>query len=239
MTARTKAFGWIALCVALVAFFLWQRTRIAKLHEANGDLRARLAEVQHGPIDEQTKVAAVPSPDPELLRLRAEVAELRRRQTALALSNSTARSTNVPALNEADELPFEIREQQSTRVLMRLVLAMLMIVADREEQKASGRFEIVDANGVLTADIRRECEKLLKESEETSAVDLDKALSDVEFLITDAADLAKLHPNTIVARSVAMKMPYGKWRRIYAFADGSAHRRVHDTPDEIWQAPPQ
>ena len=118
---------------------------------------------------------------------------------------------------------------------MRLVLAMLMIVVDREEQKAGGKFEIVDGSGVLTADIRRECERLLKESEEGSAIDLDKAMSDVEFLITDAADLARMHPNTIVARSVPMKMPNGKWRRVYAFADGSAHRRVHDTPDEVWQ----
>lgn len=122
---------------------------------------------------------------------------------------------------------------------MRLVLAMHMIMVDREEQKAVGKLEIVDANGALTAALRRESEKLLSEGEEMKDVHLDVALRDVEFLITDAAEIRKLHPNTIVARSVPMKMPNGKWRRVYAFADGSAHRRVHDTPDEIWQASPQ
>jgi hypothetical protein len=233
---RTKSLA-LAIGVALIVVLFWQRARIEKLRAENGDLGAKLAAAQAEPREQPSPMTPA-SPDPELMRLRAEVAELRRQKDPLR-SNTTSHVTQSSNVSEPVELPFEVREQHSTWVLMRLVLAMHMIMVDREEQKAVGKLEIVDANGALTAALRRESEKLLSEGEEMKDVHLDVALRDVEFLITDAAEIRKLHPNTIVARSVPMKMPNGKWRRVYAFADGSAHRRVHDTPDEIWQASPQ
>jgi hypothetical protein len=239
VNARTKTAALTALYIAVVLLLIWQRRQITRLDQHNAELRARLGDIKRELPPEPAKPATAPDSNPELLRLRAEVANLRRQHTELTRSNSTPRVASTSATDTGAELPFEIREQQSTQVLKRLVLAMHMIIVDREEQKAGGKLEVVDANGALGSDIRRKCETLLKEGDETSGMDLDNALRDIEFLITDAADLRKLEPNTIVARSVPMKMPNGKWRRVYAFADGSAHRLVHDTPDEVWQAPAQ
>jgi hypothetical protein len=140
---------------------------------------------------------------------------------------------------ESAERPFETRVQHNTWGMMRLVLAMHSVMADREQAGAQGKYPIVDANGQLTPELRQECEKFLKEDDATSAVDFSTVWPDVELVITDAADVHKLDGNTIIARTVAMQTPDGKWTRVYAFADGHAQRRAHNTPDEVWQAPAQ
>jgi len=235
MKARTKAFGWIALCVALLAIFLWQRTRIQRLQAENAELRTKLATVKIEAAREQPGPSAPGSPDPELLRLRAEVAELRRQNAKLARTGATSPVKQQPKAFEPGELPYEIRVQHNTWGLMRLLLAMRSVTADREEAGAAGKYPIVGADGQLTPELRRECEKFLREDDTTSAVDFSTVWPDVELVITDAADIRKLDGNTIVARTVAIKTPEGKWTRVYVLADGSGHRRVHATPDEIWQ----
>jgi len=233
MKARTKVFGWIALCVALVAIFLWQRTRMTELQRRNAELQ--LAERRQPSPGEPALPMAAQSPDPELLRLRAEVAELRRQNAELARTDAMSRVKQQPKALEPVELPYETRIQHNTWGLMRLQLAMLSIMADREEAGVAGKYPIVGADGQLAPELRREWEKILERDETTSGVDSNTVWPDVELVITDAADVRKLDPNTIVARTVAIKTPEGKWARVYVLADGSGHRRVHNAPDEVWQ----
>lgn len=225
---------WVALavCVALIVAFFWQRTRIEKLRTENGDLGAKLAAAQAVVTHEQSAPVMPASPDPELLRLRAEVAELRRQTTQLSRARGPlVKQTQNP---ETDERPFETRIRHNTLGMMRLVLAMRSVMSD-----GGGSYPIVNANGELTPELRRECERFLREDDATSAVDFNTVWPDVELVITDAADVRKLDGNTIIARTVPIKSPDGKWARVYVFADGSGHRRVHDTPDEVWQGAPE
>ena len=239
MEGRRTWLALAALCVALIVILFWQRTRMEKLRAENAGLRTQLGAVPVDAVREQPAPIARSTPHPELLRLRAEVAELRRQNLELARLAPTSRVQQAATDSESSELPFEIRQGQNTHVLKRLVLAMHVIMVDRGEGNAGGKLDIVSANGELTPEMRREIEKLLNESDETTEIDLDKAWRDIELLISDGAEIRKLDPNTIVARTVPMRMPNGKWKRVYAIADGSAHQRVHDTPDEVWQAPAQ
>jgi hypothetical protein len=239
MNGRRSWLVLAALCAALVVILVWLGARMKKLRAETAELRAKLAAAQVDVSRERLKPDAPASPDPELLRLRAEVAELRRQKAEVARGVPALRGRETATDIETPELPLEIRQRQDTQVLMRLVLAMHMIIVDREKGNAAGKLQIVGANGELTPEMRREIEKLLNESDETTEIDLDKAWRDIELLISDGAEIRKLDPNTIVARTVPMRMPNGKWKRVYAIADGSAHQRVHDTPDEVWQAPAQ
>jgi hypothetical protein len=234
MKNRAKTLALIALCVAVLMLLFWQRTRITKLHQRNAELRAQLADAQHKPAAEQPKPTTPTTPNPELLRLRAEVAELRRQKVEIARAMPGSRPESNLKSAETDELPFEIRVRQNTLGMMRLVLALLSVAADREE---AGGIPVVDKDGQLTAELHREWEKYLKEDDTTATVDSATVWRDVELLITDAADIRKLDLNTIIARSAPIKGPNGKWTRVYVFRDGHAQRRDHETPDEIWQAP--
>jgi hypothetical protein len=234
MNDRAKRFALAALCLALIVVLFWQRTRMQRLVAENVELRTKLA-ARIDPPRERPAPTAQASPGPELLRLRAEIAELRRQKAEVARSNFSPRVAQSTGANESSELPLEMRQLQGSQVLKRLVLAMHVIMVDRA--KGDGQLQIVGPNGELTPEMRREIEKLLGEGEETTGINLDKAWRDIELLITDGGEIRKLDPNTVVARTVPMKMPNGKWMRVYAIADGSAHRRVHDTPDEVWQAP--
>ena len=235
MKARTKAWSWIALCVVLVAIFLWQRTRITELQRRNAELQAQLAERQQPPRGKPAQPMAAQSSDAELLRLRSEVAELRRQNVELARTAGRSPVSQQAKALEPVELPYEIRIQHNTWGLMRLQLAMLSIMADRDKAGVEGKYPIVGADGQLTPELRREWEKILGEDETTSGVDSSTVWPDFELVITDAADVRKLDSNTIVARTVAIRTPEGKWTRVYVLADGSGHRRVHNTPDEVWQ----
>jgi hypothetical protein len=237
MKGRAKTLTLIALCLAVLVLLLWQRSQITKLNQHNADLRAQLDDAQHKPVAEQPEPATPPSPNPELLRLRAEVAELRRQKVALARNASISSVEQPSPPTDSGELPFETRVQHNTWGIMRLVLAMRLL-ANEGGTRGGGKVPVVSASGELLPEIRARWEKFLKEDDTTVAVDFAKVWPDVELLVTDAADLDKLDGNTIVARTVAIKTPSGKWTRVYAFADGSAHRRVHDTPDEVWQATP-
>jgi hypothetical protein len=235
MSDRAKRCALAALCVALIMVLFWQRTQMQRLREENAKLRVELAAWFVGP---QAREEVAPTPDPELLRLRAEVAELRRQRAELARATPRSRASDEINSTEADKLPFEIRVQHNTWGMMRLTLAMLSIAADREEAGVTGKFPIVNADGQLTPELRREWEKIVGEDDATSAVDISTVWPDVELVITDAADVRKLDPNTIIARTVPIKTPEGKWTRVYVLADGSGHRRVHGSADEVWQGQP-
>ena len=224
------------LCVGVVVLLVWQRTQTTKLRQQNTELRTELATWFVGPRTAEPPSRTVSSPDPELLRLRAEVAELRRQTSQLARTARTHIAQSTKAV-ETGELPFETRIQHNTWGMMRLVLAMRSVMSDREQAGTQGQYPIVDANGQLTPEIRRECERFLKEDEATSAVDFSTVWPNVELVITDAADILKLDGDTIIARTVPIKSPDGKWTRVYVLANGVGHRRVHNTPDEVWQAP--
>jgi len=238
MNDRAKRLALAALCVALIVVLLWQRTQIQRLRAENGELRTKLTAARVDVPREQLKPNAPAIPDPELLRLRAEVAELRRQNAELARTAAMSPVKQQPKSPETGELPYETRVQHNTWGLMRLLLAMRSVMADREEAGAAGKYPIVGADGQLTPELRRECEKFLREDDTTSAVDFSTVWPDVELVITDAADIRKLDGNTIVARTVAIKTPEGKWTRVYVLADGSGHRRVHGNPDEVWQGQP-
>jgi len=234
MNGRRKWLALAAWCVVLIVVLFWQRTQIIKLQQQNTELRVELATWFVGP---QPRGEVTRSPGPELLRLRAEVAELRGQNAKLVRTAATS-SVKQPKSPETGELPYETRVQHNTWGLMRLSLAMRSVMAEREEAGAAGKCPIVGADGQLTPELRRECEKFLREDDTTSAVDFSTVWPDVELVITDAADIRKLDGNTIVARTVAIKTPEGKWTRVYVLADGSGHRRVHGSPDEVWQGQP-
>jgi hypothetical protein len=238
MNHRAKRFALAALCVALIVILFWQRTQVQRLRTENAELRTKLTAAQVDRPREPLKPNAPVSPDPELLRLRAEVAELRRQKIQLARATPRSNASDENNSTEADKLPFETRVLHNTRGMMRLVLAILSIAADREDAGATGKFPIVNAEGQLTPKLRREWEKIVKEDDATSGVEISTVWPDVELVITDAADIRKLDGNTIVARTVPIKTPEGKWTRVYVLADGSGHRRVHETPDEVWQGRP-
>jgi len=238
MSDQAKRFALAALCVALIVVLFWQRTQMQRLRAENAELRTKLTAAQVDPRREPLKPDAPGSPDPELLRLHAEVAELRRQKAELVRTTPRSRANDEVNSTEADKLPFEIRIQHNTWGTMRLVLALLSIAADREEAGVTGKFPIVNADGQLTPELRREWEKIVKEDDATSAIEISTVWPDVELMITDAADIRKLDGNTIIARTVPIKNPEGKWTRVYVLADGSGHRRVHDGPDEVWQGQP-
>jgi hypothetical protein len=237
MKGRAKTFALITLCVSVVVLLILQRTRITKLYQQNAELRAQLAEVQRKPAAEQPKPATATSPDPELLRLRAEVAELRRQRVDLARTGASSRVQQVTTTAGPGELPLDIWRRNNTQVLKSLVLALHLTISDRRPGKPGEKLEIANTNGDLTPELRREIEKLLNRDGESRDANLDAAWRDIELLITDAAEFGKLDPVTIIARTIPRKTEDGKWMRVYAIADGSAHVRVHNTPDEVWQAP--
>ena len=234
MNGRAKTFGLIALCVAVLVLLLWQRTQITKLRQQNAELGAQLAAAQPQPSAEQPKPAVAPDPNPELLRLRAEVAELRRQKVELPRTAATSRVQQSIAPGDPAEVPPEIWRRNNARVLKSLVLALHLAISERQA-KPEEKLPIFSPNGELTPEIRREIQNAL--NRESSDINLDAAFKDIELLIGDAADLGKLDPVTIIARTVPRKTTDGKWMRVYAIADGSAHVRVHNTPDEVWQAP--
>lgn len=236
MNGRAKTFALIAFCVAVLVLLLWQRTQITKLNQQNTELRTQLANVQQKPPIEQPKPATATTPNPELLRLRAEVAELRRQKVDVARTAGTSRVQQPIAPDDPGEVPLDTWRRNNTQVLKSLVLALHLGIPERP-LKPEEKIQIVNPNGELTPELRREIEKGLKRDSESNDVNLDAAWRDIELLITDAADLGKLDPVTIIARTVPRKTADGKWMRVYAIADGSAHVRVHNTPDEVWQAP--
>jgi hypothetical protein len=234
MKGRAKTFALIVLCVAVVVLLIWQRSQITKLNRHNADLRAQLADAQREPPAEQPKPATTTSPNPELLRLRAEVAELRRQKGDVARTGATSRVQQPITPGDPGEVPLEIWRGNNAQVLKSLVLALHLAISERPP-KPEEKLQIINPNGELAPEIRREVQNAL--NRESSDINLDAAFRDIELLISDAADLGKLDPVTIIARTVPRKTPDGKWMRVYAIADGSAQVRVHNTPDEVWQAP--
>src|SRR5687767_9371478 len=123
MNRRAKWLALAAVCLALMVALFWQRTRMEKLRAENAELKMKLAAAQVDVPREEAMAIAPASPDPELLRLRAEVAELRRQTSQVARA---APSRMVPQTKGAEsaERPFETRVQHNTWGMMRLVLAM-------------------------------------------------------------------------------------------------------------------
>jgi hypothetical protein len=85
-----------------------------RLRAENAELRAKLGATQVNNLREPLKPNAPASPDPELLRLRAEVAELRRQKAELTRATLRSRASDEVNASEADKLPFEIRVRHNT-----------------------------------------------------------------------------------------------------------------------------
>ena len=84
MNGRRSWLVLAALCAALVVILVWLGARMKKLRAETAELRAKLAAAQVDVSRERLKPHAPATPDPELLRLRAEVAELRRQKAEVA-----------------------------------------------------------------------------------------------------------------------------------------------------------
>jgi hypothetical protein len=115
MNGRRKWFSLAVLCAAVVVLLLWQRTRMERPRAENAELREKLAAAAQVDVPRE-EIRGIPpaTPNPELLRLRAEVAELRRQTNDLARSPSLSSAKSETQPPETAELPFETRIDRNT-----------------------------------------------------------------------------------------------------------------------------
>jgi hypothetical protein len=224
----------VLICIVALVLLWLQHARLREMRLENDGLRRQWEQAKGSPPASSVRPTRAPWLDAELFHLRGEIARLRVEQGAL---NSKSNTTGKAFTTDDDgELPFEMRRQNNTRVLMRAVLAMLSLADDRRRRATQGKLEFIDAEGKPTTTFRNEIEKLLSRDPSTRDTDLEAAWRDLEFLVTGGDEILKLDPNTIIARTIPLKTPDGKWMRVYAIADGSAHARSHNTPDEVWDS---
>jgi cytoskeletal protein RodZ len=114
---RVKAFGLVALFLGLSGFIIWQQTQLKRLATEAAALREQVTQAFAAQTESEPRAQSLPgtgqlpeeSPSPELLRLRGEVAVLKR-QLAEAGKASAART---PPPNSAELNPPTARQEES------------------------------------------------------------------------------------------------------------------------------
>lgn len=227
----------VASVVVVVALFIQQRQiRVARAQ--NEQLRAQVQAAEQQAADAASRVAAqtnLPTgPDPELLRLRGEVARLRaveaelsRARQQLAQKAAAPPPAPAPSPAPAEEAVTQYNQRLTgmTTGMKQLALALRILCNDETATDKS-----IVQNGQLNPKLTQ----VLSTTENPSPIDW----ANVELLVSDAGALNKVDPNTLIARMKPIQSPDGKWVRVYAMADGSVHRRVHQTPEEFWDGSP-
>lgn len=168
-------------------------------------------------------------PDPELLRLRAEVARLRGVETELARMRQqmsqpkTAAPAPAQPIAPAEEAVAQYNQRLTTMTTSMKQIGLALRILSNDETATD---KSILQNGQLNPGI----------SEALATIDNAPAIdwANVELLISNAGGLDKMDPATVLARTKPMQTPDGKWVRVYGMADGSATRIVHQTPDEVW-----
>jgi hypothetical protein len=229
-----------AASLVIVAALFVQQRQVRAARAQNEQLRAQLAAAEQQAEDASGRLARaqtnVPTgPDPELLRLRGEVARLRAVEAELATArqrmNQPKPAAPPPAAVQPPAPAEEAMAQYNQRVgamttsMKQIALALRLLCNDQATTDKS-----ILPNGQLNPKLTQ----LLSTGENAAAIDW----SNVELLISDAGALNQVDPNTLIARSKPIQSPDGRWMRVYAMADGSAHRRAHQTPEEIWDGSP-
>jgi len=228
----------VAVGAVATGFIIHQQKQIERWRAENESLRAQAAaaELQAQNAAVQAKPADVvtpTSPDAELLRLRAEVARLRGVEAELARArqqiSQTKASSPAPAQSPtaAEEAFAQHNQRLATMTVGMKEIGLALRILSNDETATD---KSILQNGQLNPRIT----EALSTIENASPIDW----ANVELLVSDAGALNKVDPNSLIARTKPIQTPDGQWVRAYARADGSAHRRVHQTPDEVWDGSP-
>jgi hypothetical protein len=228
-----------AAALGVGGFLFFQQKQIRQARAQNEQLRAQLQAAEQQAIEAAARPAPVqtntPSgPDPELLRLRAEVARLRALEAELARTRqqlAQAKAAPVaPAVQPVQPPPVAdaAAAAQHQELVIRTVNGMkqlgLGINLLARDQTAADKSII--QNGQLNPTLAQS----LKTAENSPGIDL----SQIELLVTDAGQLHNAAPETIVARTKPIATPDGKWLRVYTRWDGSAQQILHRNPNDVW-----
>jgi hypothetical protein len=225
--------------LALGALLFYQQKQIRQARAQNEQLRAQVevaeqqaAEAASRPPVVQTNTPS--GPEPELLRLRAEVARLRGLETELARARQQLAQTKAapvaPPVQPVQPAPAAdpALAAQHQEQVMRMAVAMknlgLGINLLAHDQT------VADKSVIQNGQLNPKLAQVLATPENPAGVDL----SNIELLVTDAGQLNNTAPATLLARTKPIPTPDGKWLRVYAMGDGSSQQRLHQTPDEVW-----
>lgn len=219
--------------VGLVTTAIVQRSANRSLRAELDAAHTALEAEKEKPAPQPLVEAQRPADDMELLRLRGEVARLRRVAVELEQTKrefASFRQTSVRAAQQAQSqqpAPISIAASNITRTvnnMKQMGLALRMIAHDKIESEfiADGK-----ATPALVKAIGSE-------------ITVKKVLENVTLLVNHSAEIDQLvnnDPNRVVGFSTtAMQDDEGRWIRAYLMADGSVTRRQHATAEEIWDA---
>jgi hypothetical protein len=231
-----KAMIVAAGALAVGAFiFYHQYGEIGRARAQNEQLRAQLQAAEQQAAEAATRPAAMATntpagPDPELLRLRAEVTRLRalegelaRARQQLAQTKATVAAAPVqpaPAPDPAVAAQYQEQVARTANAMKQLGLGLIMLAQDQTA---------VDKSVIQNGQVNPKLAQALTTAENPAGIDL----NNIEFVVTDAGQL-NAAPAPVLARTKPIPTPDGKWLRVYAVGDGSAQQRLHQSPDEVW-----
>jgi hypothetical protein len=222
--------------LAVGAFVYFQQAQIRAARAQNEQLRAQLQATEQQVAEAAARSPTVQTntpagPDPELLRLRAEVTRLRGLEAELARARQQAAQAKAavapppvqpaPTVDAAALAQHQQQVARTANAMKQLGMGMLTLALDQTAADKS-----IVQNGQLNPKLAQ----ALATAENPAGVDL----SNIELLVTDATQLNNAASPILVARTKPIPTPDGKWVRVYAIGDGSAQQRLHQSPDEVW-----
>ncbi len=220
-TLKTLTVG--ALGVALVTGLVLQNQ---KLHEAQAERDRALAAAEAAATPAVVPAAPSPGVDPELLRLRGEVARLRTMSNDVVRLTRELTSLRAARVTEASSRAEMDPEEQRRLFVAKMVYIKGWVVAAMLYSESHG--------GVMPKSFEEVANLLPKEAQST-----DLSADRFEFTYQGRLDALGEPNKYIIAREkdgLAMRTDRG-FARAYAFGDG--HSELHFTADgnfEKWEA---
>jgi RNA polymerase sigma factor (sigma-70 family) len=213
---KTKLTLGIVGGAAVIAALTWQQHNLTRLTEENAALRQQAANsatlpppATNNPAESET-FTRLREQQEELLRLRGEVAQLRR--TARP-SGATSQTTPATSAESVDALATQMLLAQATRTKVITAMKHLSLAARVFATDHQDRFP-------ATFDDMKNEMGLTPEGNLPGGVPAEL----FEFFPQER-DISDGHPQMILFREKAARhLPDGTWERIYCMADGSVQR---------------
>jgi hypothetical protein len=200
-----------AAALGIGGFLFFQQKQIRQARAQNEQMRAQLQAAEQQAIEAAARPAPVqtntPSgPDPELLRLRAEVARLRGLEAELAKTRQQLAQSKaavaapvqpvqpLPTVDAAATAQHQELVQRTANAMKQLGLGLRLLANDQT---------VADKAVIQNGQLNPKLAQALTTAENPAGVDL----SNIEFLVTDAAQLNNGNPATLVARTKPFPRP--------------------------------
>lgn len=201
---------------ALVAALAWQQRNLNRLTDENSALRSQMTAAAPAPsaaVSDKTDaetLARLREQQDELLRLRGEVAHLRRTTPP---ANSASSTVSAPASKEIDALATQMLIAQVTRDKVIAAMKHLGLAARVFATDNAGRYPTT-------------FEEMKNEMGLTPDGNLPGAVPAELFeFFPQERDISDGHPQIILFHEKAARhLPDGTWERVYCMADGSVQR---------------